>query len=194
MIGKIEIGKNISSADKLNILKRKWMIIDENGNFLTQRQEPRMALVQPIIKYDYMELSAPGVCNIKVSLIPSKNKIKCRVWKSFIDGYLYGGEVKQWLSTFLKRDNIDLVCFTEDLEPRKIKEFNTLQSEARDLDVTVYADFSPYMLVSESSLNDLNSRLENFVSMKNFRPNFVVSGCEAFAEVKFSKFLKYFNF
>lgn len=50
----------------------------------------------------------------------------------------------------------------------------------------VYPDFGPVMLLSESSVKDLSSRLENDVTVERFRPNIVISGCEAFEEVVFA--------
>ena len=48
-----------------------------------------------------------------------------------------------------------------------------------------YSDVSPYLVLTEASLEDLNSRLEKKVKTINFRPNIVISGCDVFAEVTF---------
>jgi len=45
-----------------------------------------------------------------------------------------------------------------------------------------FADGFPLLLISQASLDDLNARLSSPVPMNRFRPNLVVSGCEAFAE------------
>ena len=39
-----------------------------------------------------------------------------------------------------------------------------------------FADFAPVLVASEASLDDLNSRLDNPVSICNFRANIIVSG------------------
>lgn len=75
----------------------------------------------------------------------------------------------------LEKENLDLVCFDDELEPR-------------ENDPAIYADSSPYMLISVNSLNDLNERLEAKVTIRNFRPNFFVDRCESFAEVDSIKF------
>ncbi|HLA08158.1 MAG TPA: MOSC domain-containing protein, partial [Anaerolineales bacterium] len=49
-------------------------------------------------------------------------------------------------------------------------------------DHTGFADAYPILLISEESLGDLNSRLENPVPMNRFRPNLVVKGCDPYAE------------
>ena len=94
-----------------------------------------------------------------------------RVWDEHIDGYSYGGDISIWLSDILEHENLDLVCFDNDsLDPR-------------ENDPAIYADSSPYMLLSENSLSFLNNKLVKKVTIRNFRPNFVVSHCDSFAEV-----------
>jgi uncharacterized protein YcbX len=99
------------------------------------------------------------------------------LWTEFIECFSYGinSEVSKWLSEFLERDNLDLVYFPDECLHLRSK-----------------AEFSTFMLVSEASLADLNARLTNQVTMRNFRPNIVVKGCEAFAEVnKFTKIITF---
>ena len=57
---------------------RKWMVIDENGNFITQRKIPKMVLIQPIITTDYIILTANGQIDCKVPIQPTNSLIKCR--------------------------------------------------------------------------------------------------------------------
>ncbi len=87
------------------------------------------------------------------------------------------------MSDYLEKDNLNLICFDIDLEPRKIKDNNEQSCNALDDDIVIYADYSPFMLISESSLENLNSKLNNKVNFKNFRPNIVAKDCDAFAEV-----------
>ena len=113
-----------------------------------------------------------------------------RVWNLKVDGYTYGGEIAKWLSKYLEKDNLDLACFGDDLAPRKVKDIDEKSNLATEDDVTIYNDYSPYMLIGEGSLADLNSKLEKKVQMKNFRPNFIVKGTPAFAEVNLFKFIQ----
>ena len=96
-----------------------------------------------------------------------------RVWNLHIGGYRYGGDIAKWLSDYLEQDNLDLVGFAGDLEPRKSSLVDEKSNNARDFDEMIYNDYSPYMLISENSLEDLNSRLKNKVTMGNFRPSLV---------------------
>jgi hypothetical protein len=95
-----------------------------------------------------------------------------------INGYRYGGDVSKWLSDFLQVENLDLVNFGNDLEPRKTNQVDKKLAH-REIDEIIYSDDSPFMLISERSLDDLNTRLKNKVSMRNFRPNFVVKDVSA---------------
>ncbi len=95
-----------------------------------------------------------------------------------IYGYRYGGEIAKWLSDFLEAENIDLVNFGDGLEPR-MSSLVDKKLEWRKDDEIIYSDDSPFLLISEASLNDLNSRLKEKVPMRNFRPNFVVKDVAA---------------
>ena len=74
-----------------------------------------------------------------------------------------------------------MVNLANDLEPRCIKK----NDENNNFDQIIFHDLSAFTIISEASLNDLNSKLvsNNHVKIQNFRPNFYVSGCDAFAEV-----------
>ncbi len=104
------------------------------------------------------------------------------MWSSYIEGYAYPENFGKWFDDFLEVSGLRLVGFGSDLDPRRVKGLEK-NDKSRVEDCVIYEDYSPFMLISENSLNELNSRLEKKVSMRNFRPNFVATGCEAFAEV-----------
>ena len=87
------------------------------------------------------------------------------------------------MSEFLGRENLDLAVFGPEQDARKSKDVDMGTNFARDYDEAIFHDYNSFMLISEMSLNDLNSKLEKKVTIRNFRPNFYVSGCDAFAEV-----------
>lgn len=146
------------------------MIVDVNRSFLSQRKLPKMALIKQKVDGDFIILSAPNKNDIKFSIGYKGEKIKCRLWSDYLDCFSYGvnSEVSLWLSDVLENEKLDLVCL-ENLSTR------------RD------GDFSTFMILSENSLEDLNSKLKNKVSIVNFRANLVVKNCLAYSEVsKFS--------
>lgn len=176
--------------DNRRVADRKWMVVDENGSFRTQRQLPHMALISLSYTSTDLVLTYPEKGSLDVSLTPPKQKrIKCRVWGTDIDGYAYGGHVSEWLSDVLQQPGLDLVGFEKgEIEPRNMKKMNATSGTPSEQDEVVYADYSPFMMISEPSLDDLNSRLKKRVSMRNFRPNFVACGCLPYAEDEWSRF------
>ena len=87
------------------------------------------------------------------------------------------------MSDFLGKQNLKLIKFEHDLEKRKCSLIDEDQNKARENDYVIYQDYSPFMLISEDSLIELNSKLAIKVPILNFRPNFFVQNCEPFAEV-----------
>lgn len=96
--------------------------------------------------------------------------------------------MSQWFSQVLGEENLDLVIFGNDLEARQVKFIKEASNNARDEDQVIYEDYSPFMLISEASLDDLNRRLPRKLTMRSFRPNFVAKNCDAYAEVVFHLF------
>lgn len=95
--------------------------------------------------------------------------------------------MSSWLSSFLEVDGLDLIVFDEKSTPVKCQDLEE-STETRENDVVIYQDFSPFMLIGENSLDELNKRLENKVTMKRFRPNFISKNNSAFSEVIFKIF------
>lgn len=163
------------------------MIIDKNGSFQTQRQISKMALIRPSLDGDCIRLSAPGKDDIKVPITPSSTKVQCRVWGLYLPGYVYPSHIGKWISSFLEKPDLNLVTFTEDLEneARQVTQCDPSPAcHAKDTDFISYSDASSFMILSDKSLEELNTRLDNPVVIEQFRPNFYVKDCaEAYAEV-----------
>ncbi|XP_053304602.1 mitochondrial amidoxime-reducing component 1-like [Spea bombifrons] len=162
---------------------RHWLVVTEAGNMVTGRQEPRLVLIDVSVRGESLCLKASGMEELLVPMsLPKSNKVRdCRVFGNDIQGRDCGEEVSRWLTSYFQSDQpYYLVHFEADtMRPRKCIEAKVL---FREKDVIAYPDASPIMLLSETSLEDLNRRLEEPVSLMNFRPCIVVSGCEAFAE------------
>ncbi|MCW8983326.1 MAG: MOSC domain-containing protein, partial [Gammaproteobacteria bacterium] len=119
--------------------------------------------------------SAPDSKSIKISYPKDSERSLVKVWNdqcAAIDG---GDEAAEWLSQFLGEPS-RLVYFPED-ELRQVDP-NFANAGER----TAFSDGFPILLISQSSLDDLNARLESPVTMQRFRPNLVIDGCEPFAE------------
>jgi hypothetical protein len=155
---------------------RRWMLVDKTGKFMTQRQFPRMALIGIQIEGNQLIVEAPnqGTLAIPTSL-DNGDIIFVQVWNDVCEAIPLTAEVNQWFSDFLET-SCQLV-FMPERSHRLVDPDYATQKE-----LVSFADGFPFLLTSEASLEDLNRRLDKPVPMNRFRPNLVVSGCEAFAE------------
>lgn len=154
---------------------RRFMIVDGNDRFLTQRQQARMCLIKTELIDNGVCLQAPGMQEIKISTQGLDKKRSVIVWKDHCVSNDCGDEVAAWLSEFLALE-CRLVFFPAD-EVRIVD-----QGFAQPDDKTAFSDGFPLLLTSESSLADLNNRLSVPITMSRFRPNLVIRGCDAYAE------------
>ncbi len=155
-------------------LDRHWMLVNEKGRFLTQRELPRMALVRPRITDVGLELTAPGMPPLEVA--PDvEESLQVQVWNDHCRARVMNPEADRWLSDFLGIP-CRLVYMPEE-EQRQVD-----PNYARPGDRTEFSDGFPLLLISEASLDDLNRRIGRTLPMERFRPNLVVSGCEPYAE------------
>jgi uncharacterized protein YcbX len=154
---------------------RRWMVVDSNGQMITQRQQSRLCLIQPELIDDGISLSTTGMNDLRVSIPKGGAVNKVTVWRDNCNAYDAGEEAGQWLSRFLGVE-CRLVYFPED-EIRIVD-----QTYAQKGDRTAFSDGFPMLLTSQASLDDLNARLSSSVPMARFRPNIVVSGCLPYAE------------
>ncbi|KFW08603.1 hypothetical protein N326_10447, partial [Eurypyga helias] len=160
---------------------RFWLVIKEDGRMVTARQEPRLVLVSVSCEDGHLVLDAPEMERVCLPIkLPRKNPVhNCRVFGLDIQGRDCGDEVAQWITTFLNSEPYRLVHFEPSMLPRKSKDIINL---FRTTDEVAYPDCSPVLIVSEASLEDLNTRMEKKVKIQNFRPNIFVTDCTAFEE------------
>ncbi len=161
-------------------LDRAWMVVDEHGDMLTQRELPRMALIQPTMRHDDMVLRAPGMLALHLSLDTVETPTRVRVWDADVKAYEMGALAAQWFSDFLGRP-LRLVRFDPDQSRLSLRRWTG------DIDAeNAFSDAFPLLVASTASLADLNARLAAKgaapVTMQRFRPNLVLDGLQAFDE------------
>jgi len=159
---------------------RAWMVVDADGEFVTQRELPRMALIQTAFKMGQLVLRAPGMLALHLALDAADGPLKVRVWDDEVQAYDMGDLAAQWFSDFLGRP-LRLARF--DPEVRRVSSLKwTGGREA----VTQFADGFSLLVTSTASLDELNTRLGAAghapVEMLRFRPNIVLAGVEAHDE------------
>lgn len=155
---------------------RRWMLVDREGRFLSQRVLPRMALISPRLRSGGLRLRAPGTPGLDVSRpAPDGERIQVGVWNDVCAAQPAEATAHRWLSEFLGQE-CRLVFMPED-SVRPVDPDYALAS-----DRVAFADGFPLLLISQASLDHLNERLSEPVPMARFRPNLVVEGCAPHAE------------
>ena len=157
-------------------LDRRWMVVDERGKFLTQREAPTMSLIKTQLEGSRLRLSAPGKPDLEVSDTADGAPLKVQIWGDQCAAIDVGPAASQWLSDFLDRQ-LRLVRF-DSSQKRVCDPTWTGEVEATSL----FADGFPLLILSEASLENLNSRLSEPLPMNRFRPNIVLSGLQAHDE------------
>lgn len=166
---------------------RNWVIVEDagqlNAKFITQRDLPRMACIQPILTQDKVRLNAPGMPTLEISTTQTdvnQSTHPVTVWRDTIPAWDEGVLAAEWLSDFLRKP-VRLMRYAP--PHQRICDPTWTGTDSAN---TRFADGYPILLTNEASLADLNHRLrkkgESPIPMNRFRPNLVVSGMPAFEE------------
>jgi len=155
---------------------REWMVVDGDGRFFSQRSLPRLALVATALLPEALELQAPGMKTLVVPFGREEASIDVSVWRDALPALDQGPEAADWFSEFLQT-GARLVRFD-----RRVKRYCNREFAGDSGAHTAFADAYPVLLLSEATLADLNSRLEQSLPINRFRPNILLSGVEAFDE------------
>jgi uncharacterized protein YcbX len=155
---------------------RKWMIIDESGQFLSQRRVASLALIKTSLTDDALVLSAPAMKDLILPLESRGNDlVPVTIWHDQSYARTVSPEADRWLSRFLHRD-----CRLVRQPDEEVRRVDPVYGSPADQ--VAYSDGFPFLLLSESSLASLNEAIPLALPMSRFRPNLVVSGCAAYAE------------
>ncbi|MGI8895130.1 MAG: MOSC domain-containing protein [Casimicrobiaceae bacterium] len=160
---------------------REWMVIDSQARFVTQREFPRLALVEVSLAGDRLALTTPQLSPLRLPLASNPCPAReVRVWRSAVRGFDEGDRAANWLSRALGAP-VRLVRFDR-TKPRRCNSDYVGATGAQ----TLFADGYPVLVIGLASLTDLNARLEanGFpeVPMNRFRPNLVLAGLDPYAE------------
>lgn len=164
---------------------REWMLVSADGQFLTQREYPRMALLTPRIDGDAVEVCAPGMPPLRLPLAHDSAAagITVRIWDHSVDAADCGDAAAAWFADAIGGP-CRLVRFRPDVHRLTSTKWTGgtggVPAETR------FADGYPILVIGQASLDDLNARLQAAgrapLPMNRFRPNLVVDGIDAFEE------------
>lgn len=169
---------------------RAWMVVDAHGRFVTQRELPRMALIQPSLMATELELRAPDMPVLAVQFDAGGPLVTVQVWADSVPAHDMGDQVAQWFTQFLSSGT--------DSAAYRLVRFDTAHRRVASLKWTdgvpalnQFSDGFPLLVTSEASLAGLNQRLQagghGAVSMTRFRPNLVLAGVDAHDEDRVSQ-------
>lgn len=171
----------VSGLQAQGVHDREWMLVTNAGQFLTQREFPRMATIAPRVDGDTLVVTAPAMPPLRLALARQRGAtLRVQIWDDMVDADDCGDAAAAWFGQALGTA-CRLVRFKPELaRPTSTKWTGGAPSSAR------FADAYPLLLVGQASLDEINLRLlaagRAALPMDRFRPNLVVAGLEAFEE------------
>lgn len=155
---------------------RRWMLVDEQHRFLTQREYPQMALLKVQLEADGLLVTHPGKGAVRVPFeqpaLPAQEVV---IWNDTCTGLFVSSELDQWFS-----EAIGIKCRLVHMPESTRRQVDL--TYAPEGFITSFADAYPFLLIGQSSLDDLNSRLVEPLLMNRFRPNIVFTGGTPYEE------------
>jgi uncharacterized protein YcbX len=150
---------------------RRWMVVDEQGRFVTAREVARLALLRIVLEDAALVLSSveAGVVRVPLECANGAPRRSVRVWKDEVSACDVGDEAARFVSHHLGMD-ARLVRMPDDTLRQVRLDY------ARPGDQVGFADAFPLLVIGEGSVAELNRRLDAPLPMLRFRPNLVVAG------------------
>ena len=164
---------------------RRYMLVDGNNIFLTQRELPAMALLRTAIEDNELFIFHKDnlADKLRLPLVPEPSELTAmvKIWDDLCEGQYINDEADKWFS-----DKLNFPCrlvYMPESTRRKVEE-----AYAFNDDITSFSDGYPILLIGQASVDDLNSRLEEPLPMNRFRPNIVLAGGQPFEEDTMEQF------
>ena len=150
---------------------RRWMLVDADGVFLSQREAHRMALIDVALERDGLLVDAPGMPQLAIPFTAGGPPMRSRIWKDVVAAVPVSRSADQWFTSFLQRE-CRLVHMPN--TTRRIVDRAYVPQER----TVGFADAFPLLIIGDGSLAHLNAALrargQEAVPMQRFRPNIVV--------------------
>jgi uncharacterized protein len=158
---------------------RGWAITDASGKLLTQRDDPRLALIKPTVTAEAnLVLNTDNRQQLTVLPAPTETRRrKISIWGDEREATEESSEASTWISQFL---GYQCHLFRRLGLPRGSSA--AAAQEAGTEPPLLFTDSRPVLVVSEESLNDLNERLKNPIGMDRFRAALVIAGLKKYDE------------
>jgi len=156
---------------------RRWMLVDHNNLFISQREVHQMALMKLALTDNGVQVThSVKQSSHTIPFHTAKNEFAAvTIWDDTCTGQFVSDEADEWFSTML-----EIPCrlvYMPDNTHRITDQRYTSENS-----ITSFSDAYPFLLIGQSSLDDLNNRLAEPLPMNRFRPNIVFTGGEPYRE------------
>jgi uncharacterized protein YcbX len=153
---------------------RRWMIVDSNNSFLTLRQFPKMSFLKVGLMESGLKIeSLEHIGNyLEIPFVSDADELESvTIWNAKVEAKRVGKVADHWFS-----DMLGSSCKLVYMPESSMRPVDTTSGYAPKGKFTSFADAYPFMMIGESSLEDLNTRIQTPVTISRFRPNIVFSG------------------
>lgn len=159
---------------------REWMLVDSNGNFVSQRVQPRMSQIHTQLSSDSLVVSAQGFPHLQIPFADwGQNNLEVKLFGKSTQGVWLGSSYDQWFSDYLG-GSFRLIRSPQ----QQSRETSGNHGPKTEI---LFADGYPFLLTNAATLAELNAKMESPISMARFRPNIVIEGCSANEEQNWKK-------
>lgn len=181
-LGGIAVSEAVITARGLEY-DRRWMLIDSNNRFLSQREFPKMALLKVALTDSGLRVTySPANTHIDIPFEPQTNELtEVSVWDDVCAGQYVSKEADKWFSNIL-----GIPCSLVYMPDETLRQVDPRY--ATEGMITSFADAFPMLLIGQASLDDLSSRVGWNVPMNRFRPNMVYTGGNPYTEDELAHF------
>jgi hypothetical protein len=181
-LGGISVDSAIVEARGLKY-DRRYLLVDEKNMFMTQRDYPQLAFFK--LSFSENGFNVLNTQNNSHTFIPfksdSKEIISVTIWDDVCSAVRVSTELDDWFSNVINK-KCYLVYMPDD-EKRIVE-----KKYIKDEHIVSFADAYPFLIIGQSSLDDLNSRLDKPIPMNRFRTNFVFTGGKPYEEDNWKDF------
>lgn len=172
---------------------RRFMLVSPSGDFMTQRTNSHMALIDVAIVDDTLRVwhrtQPDDVLVLPLTLSPdtSGETMPVSIWDDEnVSAIVVSAEADRWFSDALEKPC--RLVFMPDSTRRPVDPTYDRPDERGRSSAVSFADGYPYLLIGQPSLDNLNQRLPQPIGMERFRPNIVVSGSVPYDEDAWQQF------
>ena len=164
---------------------RRFMLIDEKGRFMSQREHTQLAIFQTKIEDTFLKVThkkTGQILSINLSSNSQLTPLSVTIWDDETSAIEVSNDASLWFTQILEIPT-RLVYMPEESQRKTDPQYSLTGEE-----ITSFSDGYPILIIGQSSLNDLNNRLANPVNINRFRPNFVFTDGEPFEEDNWHEF------